>query len=217
MDLSVLIPWRSDFDQRERVFQHVLKNPAWSGAEICIGTDTGSGPFNCAMAINDAFRQATSDNLAMFGADCIPDPYVIQNAPIRLQTEHWFPLFSATGYYSKEASARIMSGEPYQEFPFEVQYPYCEGLLGLTREAYHRSGGMDERFVGWGAEDSAFRHTLWRLYGEAAAFPATLGCLWHREDHRILGPANRALVDSYNRMDNASEMEAFLAERGSFV
>lgn len=217
MDVSILIPWRPDGGQRDRVFEYLL--PLWeqTGAQVCVGEDDPTGPFNCARAQNRAFRLAKHDKLVMFGADQLPELTVLTQACDRLDNEPWFPLFNRTAYYSKDSSARIMSGKPCQDEPFEEQYPYCEGVLALTRTAYHRTGGMDERFSGWGAEDSAFRHTLYKLYGDPAPFEATLRCLWHSGEHRVLGPQNRALVDAYNACTNVSEIEQHLAQRGSFL
>lgn len=219
MDLSVLIPWRPDGGQRDDVFRYLL--PKWreTGAQICIGTDSGSGPFNCAEAQNNAFFQAKHDNLVMFGADMFPDLGVMNYAAQAGATgARWVPLFESTAYYSKLSTDQILTGDPLaSDDPFEVSYPYCEGVLGLNRAAYIEAGGMDERFRGWGAEDSAFRHTLKCLYGDREPLPATLWCLWHAGEHRVLGPENRALVDSYNAISNEAEMRDFLLARGTFL
>lgn len=219
MDLSVLIPWRSDRGQRERVLRALMPQWRQTGAQICIGLDSGEGPFNCAQALNNAYRQATSENLVMFGADCAPDQEILDEAVRRLKTgEPWFPLCDSVGYYSEESSARIMSGEPYHDFPFESTVPFCTGVLAVSRSAMEVSGGLDERFLGWGMEDAAFRRVLMNMYGDRAAIPIKLRCLWHEESAR--GNAsnfNWSLIREYETLTTYWETNEYLDQRGSFL
>lgn len=220
MDLSVLIPWRSDQGQRERVLRSLM--PAWRriGAQVCIGLDSGEGPFNCAQALNNAYRQARYEHLVMFGADCVPDLEVLTEAERRLKTgEPWFPLFDSVGYYSKDSSARIMSGEPCHDFSFESSVPFCTGVLAVSRHAMTEIGGMDERFVGWGMEDTAFRRSLMNVHGDRSAIRATLRCLWHEDGGRGQASAeNWRLIREYEALGDSYEDTArYLRERGSFL
>lgn len=220
LELSVLIPWRTDNGPRARVFDHVLSLWNLTGADICIGTDTGEGPFNCAMAQNDAFRKAKYNNLVMFGADMLPDIGVIQAATERLANEAWFPLFEQTAYFSEADTETLLRGPgaPYTPLGYQHLVPFCTGVVGLTRETYIEAGGMDERFMGWGMEDAAFRHTLHSLYPNAVAFPATCVCLWHPEGDRGHSSQNNwDLIREYEARPERKQILEYLAERGSFV
>lgn len=220
MKLSVLIPWRPDHASRSRAFSYLL--PLWesTGADICIGTEDGEGPFNCAQAQNDAFQKAKHDNIVMFGADCMPDLGVLQSACRRLESgEPWFPLFEDTGYYTCDSTERIISGRSaYFDEPLGEYVPFCTGVVGLTRATYHETGGMDERFAGWGMEDAAFRHTLNALYPNPPAFPARLLCLWHYEGDRGNASQNNwDLIREYEERPQREDMQLYLAERGRYV
>lgn len=213
MDLSVLLPWRPDGGQRDDVFRHLV--PLWraTGAQVCIGTDSGEGPFNCAQAQNNAFRQATSDHLVMYGADQLPDAAALDAG---LTVDTWRPLYATTSYYSRYDTLTILRGEaPGADYEHVV--PFCTGVVALSRQAYLETGGMDERFAGWGAEDAAFRRTLAVLYGEQRPALPTLRCLWHAGEHRRLGDANRRLAEEYDDIANADTMRSYLTTRGSFV
>lgn len=228
MDVSVLIPWRTDNGPRERVFRYLL--PLWeaTGAQICVGEDAPDGPFNCSRAQNRAFRQAKHDRLYMIGADALPD-MVSLNVAVQCLSDNppqwfytrlgygWLPLFAQTGYYSREATDRILAGSDPESFELDYTLPFCTGPVALTRDAYVATGGMDERFSGWGYEDAAFRQTLAGLFGAPPAPPHTLRCLWHETDHRITVSPNQVLMDDYTPLTDPVKTRAYLDQRGSFL
>jgi hypothetical protein len=217
MDVSVLIPWRGGDPQRERVFEYVLMLWEKTGADICVGEDDPGGPFNCSRAQNRAFRLAKHDKLIMIGADTVPSvwlPPVVYN---RLDTDDWFPLFHETAYYSKRSTERILSGAVRSAEPYEYVLPFCTGPVALTRDAYVATGGMDERFSGWGYEDAAFRQTLAGLFGAPPAQNATCRCLWHETDHRIAVSPNEVLMRDYTPLTEPVSTRAYLDQRGSFL
>lgn len=217
MDVSVLIPWRGGDPQRERVFEYVLMMWEKTGADICVGEDDPGGPFNCSRAQNRAFRLAKHDRLMMIGADTVPDFELVQVVYNRLDTVDWFPLFHETAYYSQESTARILSGAPRAAEPFEYVLPFCTGPVALTRDAYVATGGMDERFSGWGYEDAAFRQTLAGLFGAPPAEPKTARCLWHEVGHRIAVSPNEVLMRDYTPLTEPVSTRAYLDQRGSFL
>jgi hypothetical protein len=218
VDVSILIPWRSDHGPREEAFNFLL--PLWhaTGAEIITASDDREGPFNFSRACNRAFSAATNSKVLIFGADQIPDLGVIRSAAQRLDSEPWFPLFERTTYYSRESTARIISGEPYHVEPFEHVVPFCTGVLAVSSRAYNTLGGMDERFAGWGMEDSAFRHALFQVFGSRPAYPASLHCLWHPEGQRGQASENNwKLIREYEACTDYLSMREYIAQRGSFL
>lgn len=217
MNLSVLIPWRTDNGPRQQAFDYV--RPLWeaTGAEICVGEDDPVGPFNCSRALNRAFRQATNDRMVQFGADNLPDPVAIEVAYEALGVNPWLPLMSSTAYYSENSTERIFSGaDPFSE-TLEYTLPFCTGALGYTRDAYVAAGGSDERFSGWGMEDAALRQTLAGLFGSSPALPYTLRCLWHKSDHRFTSGDNQQLMDQYTPLKDPYTTRTYLEARGTFI
>lgn len=218
MDVSVLIPWRTDNGPRERAFRHVLSLWEAQGVDVCVGEDDPTGPFNCSRAQNRAFRKARHDRLVMIGADTLPTPGLALVASCRLSDhDDWFPLFSETGYYSEESTERILSGADPDSVELDYTLPFCTGPVALTRDAYVATGGMDERFSGWGYEDAAFRQTLAGLFGAPPALPLTARCLWHRTDHRIAVSPNEVLMRDYTPLTDPVKTRAYLDQRGGFL
>jgi hypothetical protein len=218
MKVSILIPWRTDHGSRAAAFEYLL--PRWeaTGADVCVGEDDPTGPFNCSRAQNRAFRKAKHDRLLMFGADQIPPIRTeLLDAMLSLSAEPWIPIMAQTGYYSRESTGRILAGaDPFAE-PLEYTLPFCTGVIGVTRHAYESAGGMDERFSGWGYEDAAFRQTLAGLFGAPPALGNTLRCLWHETDHRKAVSPNEVLMRDYTPLTEPVSTRAYLDQRGSFL
>lgn len=219
-DVSVLIPWRGGDPQRERVWQHIESLWEQTDVELCVGVDDPGGPFNCSRAINRAFKMSTKPYIMQFGADCIPSVTALCGGLDVLRSgAAWVPLFDRTDYYNEFATQEILRGIPRITCTTDpnLAVPFQTGVLGMTREAFVETGGSDERFEGWGAEDSAFRMVLWRLYGGGDPLPFTLHCMWHNSDHRVLGQENLALCQEYERIDNREDMLRYIAQRGSYI
>jgi len=232
MDVSVLIPWRGGDPQRERIFEYILASwTAYSmkyGVEVCVGEDDPGGPFNCSRAQNRAFKKSTGDILFMIGADTLPDIGVLSTAASCLRDPSpqwvytraghgWVPLFEKTAYYSEESTNRILQGANPDGEPFDYELPFCTGPVAVTRSAYVATGGMDERFSGWGYEDAAFRQTLAGLFGAPPALPSTARCLWHETGHRNAVSPNEVLMRDYTPLTEPVSTRAYLDQRGSFL
>lgn len=220
MNVSVLIPWRGGDSQRERVFEYVLREWGKVPVQVCVGEDDPDGPFNLSRAQNRAFKQADRKYLYMVGADTLPNRnsvFFAQNLLSEPLYSPWLPVFSETGYYSQKSTDRILSGANPADEPLDYTLPFCTGPVALTRGAYVATGGMDERFSGWGYEDAAFRQTLAGLFGAPPALPLAARCLWHETDHRIAVSPNEVLMRDYTPLTEPVSTQAYLDQRGSFL
>lgn len=219
MELSVLIPWRAEPGPRQDAFDYIL--PRWhaAGVEVCIGEDDPGGPFNCARALNRAYKKASCKRMVQFGADNLPPPvHDLQAMYEALEGLPWVPLMVGTAYYSMEDTAQILVGANPDSISTEYTLPFNTGTIGYTRDSYAAVGGSDERFEGWGGEDAALRQSLAGLYGAPPALLFTLRCLWHRTDHRIWeGTNNQRLMDEYLPLTEPSVTQRYLNARGTFL
>jgi hypothetical protein len=197
MRVSVLVPFRGDGRRRDQLWGYVRH--AWEGlpVELVVGHDPGDGPFNVSRAFNDAADNATGDRFMLFGADQIPDLDRVAWAANELDDHPWVPLFASTGAYSRQASDEILAGADPARFDFEQWAPFCTGILGVTRDGWDAVNGMDERFFGWGCEDTALRMALEVIHGPAPEPTGTLACLWHPAAPRDRFNANAAMIGGY--------------------
>jgi hypothetical protein len=125
----------------------------------------GTHPFSVSRALNDAAKHAHGDAFLMFGADHLPDPAAVSWAAGQLRSHPWVRIYDHVLYASEGATHLIVDG-PFGDNLFMdaanwTRHPApCPGVLALTRAAWDVAGGMDERFSGWGYEDTEFLSRL---------------------------------------------------------
>lgn len=194
--VSILVPWRTDHGQRQRVWDRI--RPLWqaSGFELCTGTPD-DGPFNCSQAINRAAEAATGDVLVTMGADHWPDLDAVTRAAALAAHATWMPVYGGVHYLSRTDTNAVIDGaDPVSLVP-ESTDSCCQGITAITRQSWRDIGGMDERYAGWGYEDTALLRALARRYGYVPPPYNHVTALWHDGAHRDMsaGNPNKALFD----------------------
>jgi hypothetical protein len=157
-------------------------------------------PFSVARALNDAAKHAHGEHFLLFGADHVPDPKAIEWATHQLRGYAFARIYERVAYATEATTRLILHGT---EMPLdaadwhEVSAP-CPGVLGVRRDAFERAGGLDERYEGWGYEDTAFLDTLARTHqngsrGTMGPSGYVLRELWHDAGARDLDGRNAAI------------------------
>lgn len=207
--ISVLIPFRGDNGWRDRLWGHCSKLWATLGYEIVVASDDGIGPFKIAQAFNKAAELATGDIFVLYGADQLPDRDRIEWAAEQLTTNKWCALYSATAGYGETSTSAILQGWMPDSVPLGPAAPFCTAIVAIRRDAWVR---YDERFIGWGGEDTAWRMVVETLYGRSPEPSGTLRCLYHPAAPRDHTDHNFALIGEY--MTNQHRMADYVADLG---
>lgn len=194
MTISALIPFRGDQGQRARLWDHCRKLWERLPVELVIGEDPGDGPFSIARAFNDAARKATGDKFILYGADQIPDRDRIEWATEQLDTHKWCALYANTAGFGAASTNAILAGALPDSVPLGPSVPFCTSIIGIRAESWIP---FDERFIGWGGEDTAWRIALTSLYGDTPEPSGTLRCLFHEAASREHIEHNFALIGEY--------------------
>lgn len=188
-------------------------------------------PFNRAAAINRAAAAAEgADIFIIADADIIPDIRPLEEAIASIQlapvsypalvvpyncVRHLNVPFTNhclnTGFFHRT----------YTEFAANTAHTSTSfgGVNVISRAAFERVGGFDSRFVGWGAEDDAFKWSLEILVGKTEVIPGCITHFWHpttsRESDQRDGnyERNLELLGRYWEADNPTAMYNLIAER----
>jgi hypothetical protein len=219
MKLSVLVPWRSSDPDRVRAWD--FNRPRWGRlpVQLCVADDGRTeGVFSVARALNRAREEATGDALAVFGADHLPpDSGRLAWILDRLERYPWTGVYAATRVINQAGTARVFDDGMPPEVASILRFDWvgcCYGIIATRADVWDDVGGFDERFEGWGAEDTAFREALAALHpdgrsdgeGEAVAF-------WHADAPRDQTEANVARFNEYARAAREGWMRQYLQER----
>jgi hypothetical protein len=211
MSVSVLVPWRTDNGQREKLWAYCEKVWQRSPYELVVGVEQGYGPFNISKAFNDAARKATGDIFVLYGADHLPDDDRIEWAVEQLKTYKWCALYSDTAGLSEVSTKQILKGaDPAGIVPVQVA-PVCTAIIAIRAEDWI---DFDERFTGWGGEDTAWRMALESLYGPPPQPSGMLRCLYHNAAPRDHAQGNYNLIGEYITAEAEGRMSEYLKEIG---
>ncbi|AXB47300.1 galactosyltransferase-related protein [Amycolatopsis albispora] len=223
MSIAVIIPWGTDHGQRERVWTKLRAEWELTGLDLIVAADplfrrptnAESGidrhPFSVGRAINNAARLAPPeyDRFMLWGADQLPDPGAIAWTA-ELMERHgldWAFPYNSSAMLSGEDTERYLAGEPV-EWVTQTTGCVMPGLMLITRSAFDKVGGFDERYQGWGWEDVDLMNRLCRDVHpyRSEFYSGPLRGLWHdneghafRDDTSEANPNTRLYLDTWVR------------------
>jgi hypothetical protein len=188
MKISVLIPFKSDQGgDRDSNLRYVLNryHTLLPEVEVVLGCDQNE-LFNKAKAVNRAAQKATGDIYIIADADVFFGTRLIDKIVAIANRYPWIIPFKRcyrlTQFGSREVTKNGKIELPKQLHFVEVQYIMNNigALMNVvSRLAFEKIGGMDERFFGYGEEDESFARALDTLVGKHYRMPETIFHLWH--------------------------------------
>lgn len=186
--ISILIPFRDSGDRKEQLeWLQKRWELLFPEAEVIIESDDGKDPFSKTIAVNNCYKRATSDILAIVDADVWVDPELLKKAAqdIRSGKEVWVRPCGTVYRLDKKFTYNLIAFSPNAKFP-KVSEANCEritptvGLVSVfSRKQFEYVGGMDPRFRGWGWEDTAWNLLLDKIFGRASIWDNIVYHLWH--------------------------------------
>lgn len=229
--ISVLVAFRETGDgHRTRLWEFVRRHleQEFPEAEIVEASDDGRDPFNKSMAVNTAAARATGDVFYILDSDCYIPADQVRAAAALLDQVGWSRPWKRKLRMYQHTTERVLeqglgAWDPRKEKAEHVNaFPFSPPLL-LRRETYADVGGMDERYRGWGGEDTAFARVLWKMgYGLSVSPPGDCWHLWHPRlgvhgrdlwvGQDSLFP-NSELDKQYNRARTPEQMRELIAQR----
>ncbi len=228
---------------RDKLFKWVKKyyEATMPEVELCIGVDHNV-PFNKSRAINNAAKKATRDIFVIADIDAIYDPNTLIRAIKMLNKYSWVIPYNHWLDLTKTSTEKLLVFPPQWPLPLKVQYrerifkrvlirrknrrkrvvrsskPFG-GVIVVPRKNFYRVKGFDERFVGWGREDNAFRDAMNTICGHYGRLrTSSVYHLWHPRVGARRNPNfrnNARLYKRYaKRRGKAAAMKRLINERG---
>jgi len=215
MRAVILVPRREDNGHRDRVW---VWCKAWwrenlPELQIYEGHHYGIGLFNRSLALNLAAKQAGKWDVALIiDADVICDPEQVREAIETALVHRGLVLsFSRRHNLNQRGSEAIMQGEQgsWRRFIAKTYNDMASSCVAISREVWDLVGGFDEKFAGWGFEDSAFSLAVETMTGNTIhKVPGELWHLWHPT-----APEGKRGTASYQA--NRNRMEAYRQALGN--
>ena len=223
MDVVVLVPRRPE-PWRDKLWSFVRSRlEAEVDWPILEGLDVSDAPMNRAAARNQAAEKAGDWDAAVFlDADTVPDFDNLREA-VELACQRQALVCAQTEFRSltKDATREVLAGsvEPHDAAVRWVYRNPKSSCIAVGRELWEALGGYDERFQGWGFEDSSFFHAC-QAIGGIERLEGECSHLWHpkspeKAEARAEFQDNQALGARYKAARHtARDMQALLSEPG---
>lgn len=158
MKLGIVIPWREQ-PSRIKPFKEVVKWYKQNFPDSTIYFPNRKGElWNPSGTRNDGMRMAESDGcdiVIMNDADTIPQIKPLQeaiSAAIRDNMIH--TAYTHFRLLGKEGTDQYFNGTRIEKCSHQKYFGGCFGINICTPQAWWRVGGMDEKFLQWGYEDT---------------------------------------------------------------
>lgn len=200
---TIVIPWRGTRPERTHAKNYVLgKLRELLPNALIILADSGHQPFNRAASRNRGVSQAGEGVVVVCDADTIPERKPLLEAIEQASRDKLLHLpYTHYRALSPAGTAAVVNGTPVAECPTEIEGDGSQGgVLVMDTEAWRSVGGMDERFTGWGFEDTSFCVTVQALCGGVIRHEGNIHHLWHPSEFDARSSryaANRALFERY--------------------
>ena len=157
--LSVVIPWRPQ-PSRVAALDAVT---AWYREHLPEATvvlvDSDDTVFNLARARNIGVSAIDDPDAVVIinDADTIPQPESLADAIAGASDSGLVHLpYTAYHWLGASGTAQFSAGTALEACDHELVIGACSGVYVTTRRTWESHGGQDERFRGWGFEDSAW-------------------------------------------------------------
>lgn len=190
MNLSIILPISKylNGDREDHLF--FIKNwynECFPDAEIIISIDNSNRTLFCkSKAINDGVKLTTKDNLLIADIDMYISKFQILENLKKIDKYGWIIPYDKLIKLDKKQTFELMHGNIFpEENKYYNLHVRAGGLQLVTKEVFNLVKGYDERFIGWGGEDTSFCASIECLYKQGYKSSGESYHLYHARQENI--------------------------------
>lgn len=181
---ALILPFRASNTDlwREQHLEFALRYYRSLGMDVLIANNVGK-QWSKSRAVNAAVERSQASKFVISDVDCFPDVDKLRECVIKVDA--WGQPFSEVIRLNANQSEVILRGtKTFDQLKKVTPVPRAAGggLVVVTRRAYEAIGGWDERFQGWGAEDTWLAAALTAKTGDGLMLDGPLYHLHHPRD-----------------------------------
>lgn len=218
MKIGVIIPWRAQ-PSRIKAFEAVVSWYKTNLPDATIYYPNHPGKvWLPSHTRNDGVRMAEKDGcdvIILNDADTIPQIRPLQKAIIRARADNRFHNpYTHYRMLQQMGTEQFFSGKPIHECSYKSFNSACWGTVVCTPRAWWDLGGMDEKFMQWGYEDTAMQVAHQIIKGSPfIKHPGIVFALGHDEQPRNTSDFhnNQNLFNKYTSVKTPEEMLELVA------
>jgi GT2 family glycosyltransferase len=218
-DVLVCIPWRDNGNKDRKEALNYVKARLEESTGLPANLVDGRGErFSLSAARNagvDLAKEQGKSIVIVCDADTILDPAAIVPAVELARNSDSVVLpYTIVRYLTEYSTKKVLRRglDPNQAVEI-AWFDWSVGGAFVSRtDVWDDFGGQDERFTGWGCEDTAFYVVAQRMGRDHVRVTGTMNHLWHPSAPKENDPAynfNAELLQRYEKTDN---IEALIAE-----
>lgn len=223
MTVIVIVPYRPDDGIRDQLWRFLHKT-YWAKQpfDVVVGEHV-DGEFNRSTAINTAADRAWDVAVIADADTWIPTPQLLKAIHLAGENDRLVSGLTMVAELTAGCTQTMLACQCLNA-PLTVgrvrtkDIDTQSSVIAVNRNLWDRTGGFDERFVGWGGEDNAFWKTCHILAGEPLRIPGYAYHLWHpASPHKHRGSlytANRRLWERYQAATTDTELRSCLPPSG---
>ena len=234
---SIILAYRPDGGIRDRHLKWTVDHykAMFPDAEIIVEKDesgTGWDTFNKSACINRGVRRSHGRFLLITDIDIILIKNKVLSCLERLGKHSIAFPFDEIVFLTQDLTESVLKTKKSQRFP-RVNSAGCKvkskkgtqpgGIYVISRKDYDQVGGHDERFVGWGSEDSAFIKTVTTMIDKPPLRLSGVAFhLWHPVDpdrarKRDTSEKSTIIAEYFEANGDKVKMSEILKKRGVII
>lgn len=207
--VTALVPRRPDGGERDRIWEWC--RPRWEamGLRIVEGDDDLNGKFNRSRAMNRARSRADTETLLIIDADVVvSEQQVVEAVSWSRQTGRMTVAFQAWRGIGEHGTELILGGMQggWGRYTRNRYMDSVSACVAVQAELWDEVCGFDERFEGWGLEDSAFALACSTVRGHYLRVGGSCYHLWHARDDSVRAAEREANRVWYSEYEDAASV-----------